>query len=238
MSRTARFVESLRFLPFLLKWYLLAFASGAVNVGAFLACSRFATHVTGFAAHLGINAAEREWGKALGMALVPVFFLGGAVLAALFVDLPVNRGLRPRHRAPIFLSAALVGVVGIGGVRGWFGAFGDVPDRWGDFVVLALLSAASGMQNALNTTISGGLVRTTHMTGTTTDIGIGIVRLVFPSSSLDRTEREFHRLWLRVGTVTAFVLGSLAGALLTSRAGFAGFLMPAGVMTFVGATYR
>ena len=49
----------------------------------------------------------------------------------------------------------------------FFGEFGEEVRLKRDYFFLALLCAASGLQNAAITTASGATVRTTHLTGLT-----------------------------------------------------------------------
>ena len=54
----------------------------------------------------------------------------------------------------------------------------------GSFYGLLLASAACGLQNALATTYSGAIVRTTHVTGIFTDLGI-MLGAIFRGQTLD-----------------------------------------------------
>ncbi|MCB0363343.1 MAG: DUF1275 family protein, partial [Bdellovibrionales bacterium] len=62
----------------LLVWLALAFQAGVLNVGGFLACGRFVSHLTGFAGFFGLEAARLRGLEALGMLTVPLFFLLGS----------------------------------------------------------------------------------------------------------------------------------------------------------------
>jgi uncharacterized membrane protein YoaK (UPF0700 family) len=91
----------------------------------------------------------------------------------------------------------------------------------------------------LITSASGAVVRTTHLTGITTDLGIGIVRLM----SLDRHDSHWRREWmsnmLRGGTIAFFVLGSFISAFIFIKIQFWGFLIPlASSVVILAETYR
>ena len=79
------------------------------------------------------------------------------------------------------------------------------------------LSFLMGLQNAIVTTISGARVRTTHISGMATDIGIelsmlfDIARGREPSS---QTERYRSRLKLHSQTILSFLAGGFAGVLI------------------------
>jgi uncharacterized membrane protein YoaK (UPF0700 family) len=207
-------------------WFLLSFQAGMVNVGGFLAAHRFVSHVTGFATHFGVELAGGHLGPALGMLSAPAFFLCGAVLSAFLVDRRRQQDRPPRYATALYTISAVFALTALLGLGGYFGRFGAAPIVEGDYLLLALLCGACGLQNALITSVSGAVVRTTHLTGICTDLGIGLVRRVFaaPGSALRR--REGFANTLRVGTLLSFAGGSLFGALVFTRAGYAGFFAP------------
>jgi uncharacterized membrane protein YoaK (UPF0700 family) len=124
------------------------------------------------------------------------------------------------------LVTTLLVTAAMGGTLGWFGTFGHEPALRQDYFLLALLCAASGLQNAAISTASGASVRTTHLTGITTDLGTGLVRAFY-----DRAHyaAEMKASLLRVGTIVSFLLGSTAGAVVYLRFSYLGFLLPAGL---------
>jgi uncharacterized membrane protein YoaK (UPF0700 family) len=207
-------------------WWILAFQAGAINVGGFMACHRFVTHTTGFATFFGVEAAEGQWIEALGMLTVPMFFLIGAMISAFFIDRPHSDGSKPHWNIVLFLIATIMaGIVALG-TAGEFGVFGEPLTLARDYLLLTMLCLASGLQNAAITSASGAVVRTTHLTGITTDLGIGIVRVLTHSQVHQRREMEIRANWLRAGIIGGFVLGSFIGALLFLKVQYWGFLLP------------
>ena len=210
-----------------LNWFVLAFIAGSVNVGGFLACHRFVSHVTGFATQFGADFAYARWEQAFGMLTAPGFFLAGAMLAAWLIERRLHHDLRPRYGVAMSIVAGCFYLAAFGGWRGWFGRFGAPLNIRSDYFLLALLCTASGIQNAVVTSVSGAIVRTTHLTGITTDLGIGLVRILFPAADEGKLKRERQFTKLRLGTITAFILGATAGAILHERYGYLAFLLPA-----------
>ena len=90
---------------------------------------------------------------------------------------------------------------------------------------MTLLCLASGLQNALVTSASGS-VRTTHLTGVTTDLAAGLVRLIFSRAATGRASKEGIANIARIGIIGAFILGSTASVFLFMRADYLGFLLP------------
>ena len=208
-------------------WLLLSFNAGFINAGGFLATGRFVTHVTGFATLFGVDMVKRQWLDAIGILSVPLFFLIGAFIAGLLIDRRVYRGQRPHYDYVMGLCCLALVVAGISGRFTDFVAFG-VPESVGEaYVVLAALCMASGLQNAALTSSSGSSVRTTHLTGITTDLGLGLARLLSLKGGDKRLNFERQANRLRVGTIAAFIVGSTMGAIVFTQARYHGFLIPA-----------
>ncbi|HTU63228.1 MAG TPA: YoaK family protein, partial [Polyangiales bacterium] len=160
-------VFSLRHVP---SWLMLCFAAGAVNATSMLACSRFVTHVTGTVTRIGAEVAHLN--LMLDFALVLAWFIAGAFAAGLMLHGSVYRGKRPPFSLPLWAAAGITSLVALMGHVGWLGPFGGDVDQLGDFLHLCALGFAMGLQNAAVATSTGQLVRTTHLTGPATDLGV------------------------------------------------------------------
>lgn len=216
------------------KWLLTAFIGGNVNAGGFMACKRFVTHATGFYTLFGIDAAASDWRLGISMLSVPMYFLFGVMIAAYFTDAAITRGGQPRFGLVMGSVAALLAVAALGGYFELFGLFGSSFHLEDDYLLLIVLSIASGLANSAVTTASGAVVRATHMTGLTTDLGIGVMRALFGYARSPLKAKEFYRNWLRLGALAAFALGSLVGAILFGLVQYLGFLLPSLIAAYVG----
>lgn len=205
-------------------WFLLAFIAGSVNAGGFLGAHRFVSHITGFATLFGSGAARGEWSEAIGILSVPIFFLMGVMVSAYLVDREVDRNRHPHYTLVMSLVCLCLLVAAFGGHFHLFGEFGSEPRIGKDYFFLALLCAASGLQNAAISSASGNTVRTTHLTGVTTDLGTGLVRAL---SNPEICRKEMKAVVLRVGTIVAFALGSVVASYFFFRFQYLGFLLPA-----------
>jgi uncharacterized membrane protein YoaK (UPF0700 family) len=212
-----------------LQWFLLAFLAGNVNAGGFLACSRFVTHVTGFATLFGIDAAYGRYDQAFGILSVPLFFLLGVMISAYLVDRPIQKGQRPHYTMAMAVVAACLFLCALAGNLQLFGRFDTVLRLKQDYFLLALLCMASGVQNAAISTASGSTVRTTHLTGITTDLGIGLIRAMTTAKDAAQYAREMQANRLRLGTIGSYAAGSLVGAALFIRFEYLGFLLPCSI---------
>lgn len=207
-------------------WNTLAFQAGFVNVGGLLACHRFVTHTTGFATHFGAEMASGKFNMAIGMISVPLFFLAGTCISAFFTDHRSLHQKKPNYSILFFLMFVCYTLVTILGVTHRFGEFGTPLSIVDDYFLLGILSLSSGIQNAIGTSISRSVVRTTHLTGLTTDLGIGLVRIFSHKSSPQLRDEEFKATGMRVGIIVSFTFGSWMGASLFYKYQYYGFLIP------------
>ncbi|MDX9731983.1 MAG: YoaK family protein [Bdellovibrionales bacterium] len=221
----------------ILDWFLLAFLAGNINTGGYLACQRFVSHITGFATLAGVDAALGLWGEAIGILSVPLFFLLGVLISAYHVDRRVFQGKKPRYSFVMGLETLCLSIAGIGGILGWWSEFGNTLQLSRDYFFLALLCMASGLQNAALTSSSGSTLRTTHLTGTTTDLGIGMMRWYYRPEDESR-KQEYRANWLKVGMISAFMIGSGAGAFLYVHLKYWGFVLPIGIASYATWTAR
>lgn len=215
-------------------WFTLAFQAGCINVGGFLACRRFVTHVTGFATLFGADIGRMDYQQAFGMLSVPLFFVVGAMISSFLVDRRMIRGLAPRYASVLFVMALINISLVVAGNLGCFGSFSEPMVLHRDYLFLALLCFVAGLQNAMVTSASGAVVRTTHLTGITTDLGIGLVRVIFHNHKLSR-QNEIRACWVRFGLIASFAAGSTAAAFLFLSYEYWGFLFPAVISSVLWA---
>lgn len=93
-------------------------------------------------------------------------------------------------------------------------------------------SAACGLQNALATTYSGAVLRTTHLTGIFTDLGI-MIGGALRGKSFDKRKAS-----LFIIIVVGFVLGGTLGAFLFNQFGFYALLAPSVLCVLLAILYR
>lgn len=208
-------------------WFLLCCSGGAINAGGFLATGRFVSHVTGFATLFGVEASNHQLSTALGFLSVPMFFLLGAFVAGLLIDRPIHLGGKPHFDWVMGLSSLCLLLAAAGGELLHSGSFGEALLLKENYFLLVLLCLASGLQNAAITSSSGRSVRTTHLTGLTTDLGLGLARMAALGRGARDLPHELRANYLRAGSIGAFVVGSAIGAWFFVKFGYKGFLLPA-----------
>ncbi|MBS1766132.1 MAG: DUF1275 domain-containing protein [Acidobacteria bacterium] len=196
----------------------MAFVAGAVNAGGFLAVGRYTSHMTGVASSLADSTALGDLAVALSFFAMMLCFMGGAAVSTVLVSYGKRHHLRSRYALSLLLEAVLLLVFG------YLGARLDAKLRLGLPEATALLCFIMGMHNAVTTNISGAIVRTTHMTGNVTDLGIELAKLFYRNSPrlkdapFIRADRARMKL---VGLLlAAFIVGGTLGAVGFHRFGF------------------
>jgi uncharacterized membrane protein YoaK (UPF0700 family) len=216
-----------------LHWFLLSFLAGIVNAGGYTACGKFVTHVTGFATLFGASLAHHQVASSLTILTVPFYFLLGAMISAYFVDRRIYFREEPNYTAVMSLVCICLSSVALGGYFGFFEEFGKAFQIKEDYFFVAILGMSGGLQNAAITTASKSTVRSTHLTGLTTDLGIGIVRTLFMERRDRNKAMEKVAVWLRFGSFVSFVIGAGFGAFIFLKAKYLGFLFPAGIALYI-----
>lgn len=196
----------------------MAFVAGAVNAGGFLAVGRYTSHMTGVVSSLADSGAAGDLATALSFLVMMLCFMAGAALSTVLVAYGRRHRMRSRYALSLLVEAVFLLLFG------YLGARLDAKVRFELPEATALLCFLMGMHNAVTTNISGAVVRTTHMTGNVTDLGIELAKLFYRNSRklegapIIRADRG--RLKLVGLLLAAFILGGLAGAVGFRHFGF------------------
>ena len=197
---------------------VLAFNAGAINAGGFLLIGMYTSHMTGFTSMVADNLVLGNMKLVLGALGALLAFTAGAAFTAVLVNWSRHHWLRSEYALPLLIEALLLLV---------FGLLGATLTRQTPFTVplaLLVLAFTMGLQNALVSKISSSQIRTTHMTGVITDLGIELGKLLYWNRSMSRPESHVraNQAKLRLlGTLLGmFVAGGLVGALGFKFAGF------------------
>jgi uncharacterized membrane protein YoaK (UPF0700 family) len=199
--------------------FSLAFIAGAANAGGFLAVQQYTSHMSGIISSIADHAALGEASLAFAGIGSLISFVVGAACSAVLINWGRRHGLHSQYALPLVLEATLLLLFGLLGshLALWETLF--VP-----FTVL-LLCFIMGLQNAMITKLSGAEIRTTHMTGIVTDMGIELGKLFYWNSSqvgpdahtviANRTKLRIHATML-----TSFFTGGIAGAMGFKHVGY------------------
>ncbi len=208
-------------------WFLLSFLAGNINAGGLLSCHTFVTHVTGFATLTGVELAKSHFLASLAYLTIPGFFLLGAMISAYITEKNILLQTPKARFAPVMLMvSAIMLITLIFGKIGYFGIFGNPIKLKHDFLLIALLCGSSGLINAAISSASASTIRVTHLTGLTTDLGIGFIRTLFGKHPPNEIKKEQFRSFLRLATILSFILGSFLGGMIYLQVGYLGFSIP------------
>ncbi|RRJ97529.1 DUF1275 domain-containing protein [Opitutaceae bacterium TAV4] len=198
--------------------FLLTLGAGCINAVGWLGLGHQAiTHLTGTLTLVGTQFARNNLPGAFNALCVVFFFFIGCVVSS-YTLRETTLKLGRRYGAILTGEAALLFLAV------WYLNRGSIT---GDY----LASTACGLQNGMATTYSGAIVRTTHMTGIVTDLGIALGHL------LRRQPVEWIRVRLHLSLLVGFTLGGIAGALLFNLINYNALLVPGVVCGACGVIY-
>lgn len=201
---------------------LLSLTAGSVNAGGFLGFSVLTTNVTGHAALFAEKVSLRDWKTSWVIAFWMLLFLGGAFISSLIINM-IGMNQRYSYLIPVLLELGIL--ITIAAMGSYFK--NSLPGRQ---VCAGSLLFAMGMQNALVSMISRSVVRTTHLTGTFTDLGIELAQLIRVRS--DGRSALVSRIILKLVIILSFITGALIGAHAFQLIHFYSFYVPASILVF------
>jgi uncharacterized membrane protein YoaK (UPF0700 family) len=175
----------------------LSFIAGIVNIAGVLSVATLTTNVTGHFAYFAEEVSLKNYSKAITFLFFILFFLIGAFVCNTLIEITSIVKPRIAHAFPMLIEVLVLLVIGIGYVNQ-------------QEYIAYLLLFAMGIQNALVTQISQSVVRTTHLTGLFTDLGIEISQLFFYRKPTEKS-RLRRSIFLRLSIIFFFFLGCILG---------------------------
>lgn len=185
--------------------------AGATNAGGFLAVGQYTSHMTGILSSIADHLILGKIQLAVAAVALVMAFVGGAMTTAWMVNWSLRRQMRSAFARPLLVEAALLLI---------FGIFGTAINHFaGLFVPLTvlLLCFIMGLQNAVITKVSHAEIRTTHVTGLLTDLGIELGKLLYFNRPPFTQKVTANRGKLRIH---ALLVGSFFGGALIGAFGF------------------
>lgn len=180
---------------------LLSFVAGIVNVSGLFAVQRLTTNVTGHFAFFADEMAQKNFAQAVVYMLFILAFLLGAFFSNLLIELISKVNERFINSIPVGIEISILTFIG----------FLQPATISGQANLIAcFLLFAMGLQNALVTSLSNAVVRTTHLTGLFTDLGIELSQLFFYKSG-EQQKKLTSAIRLRLTIIFFFFLGGVIG---------------------------
>lgn len=198
--------------------FILALIAGSVNAIALIGFNhQGVSHLTGSSTLLGAEIANGNSAEIIHLLLILGSFVLGASMSGFAIG---NESLKPAKRYGIALLAeSLLLILAM--------YFLNAGSNIGHY----LASSACGLQNAMTSTFSGALLRTTHVTGLFTDLGI-ILGLWFRGQAANS-----RRVILYFILIAGFILGGVLGAVCFAHFRFYSIIMPAVVCVLMAVIY-
>ncbi|MDE2593213.1 MAG: DUF1275 domain-containing protein [Burkholderiales bacterium] len=191
----------------------LAFIAGATNAGGFLAVGQYTSHMTGMVSSMADALILGDHDLVWSCLTALISFLAGAATSAIMINWARRQRSRHEYSLPLLLEASLLLAFGLLG-----GKYNDHGFNALVYWTVGLLSYVMGLQNAMITKISNAEIRTTHVTGMITDIGIEIGKILYwngtpADPTMMRVQANMARLRLHLTLVGAFSVGAILGAM-------------------------
>jgi uncharacterized membrane protein YoaK (UPF0700 family) len=213
--------------------HFLAFIAGATNAGGYLAVRQYTSHMSGIVSAMADNVVLGQMALVAGGLGALLSFMAGAAFTAVLVNWGRRRDLQSEYALPLVFEAGLLVCFGLLGGQLEQHVVSLIP------LTVMLLCFTMGLQNAIITKISRAEIRTTHVTGMVTDIGIELGKALYWSpfanaSGRGRVQPDLAKLWLLTSLVGLFFVGGVAGAVGFKHAGFLATLPLAAVLLLLG----
>lgn len=205
---------------------LLSFVAGVVNVAGFLAVQKLTTNVTGHFAFFVDEVFKQNFWEGLNYFLYILFFFLGSFFSSFSIELTSKINDRLIYRIPVVAESLILISVAI---------FGQEIISTAPNILAYSLLFAMGLQNSLVTTISNATVRTTHLTGLFTDLGIEISQLFFYKLKAQK-DKLYSSIKLRLTIISFFFLGGLLGGIFYTTIKLY-VLAVAGLLLLIGLIY-
>ncbi|PZX93466.1 DUF1275 domain-containing protein [Flavobacterium aquariorum] len=182
---------------------LLSFVAGIVNITGVLSVKTLTTNVTGHFAYFAEEVTKHDYQAAIVFLIYTLFFLAGAFTSNFLAELISKKKQELSHLPSITIEFLILVSLGLLGTHSNFYLLN------GKWIAFGLLFAM-GIQNALVTKISQSTVRTTHLTGLFTDLGIELSQLFFYKKPEERKTLRTS-IYLRLSIISFFFLGCFIG---------------------------
>lgn len=203
---------------------LLSSVAGALNAVGFLIAGSFTANMTGNISAFADTLADGAVLISLSFAGLVVAFIFGAAIAALAIQAGERKKIRSIYALAIAAEAVVLLLLSAALVL--------APLGMHETFLVVILSFVMGLQNAVTTMISRARVRTTHVSGMATDIGIELAALVGGDAS---RQDALPKLSQHSLTLACFAVGGVCGALLFGFVGYWLFVIAAAILLLIAA---
>lgn len=188
---------------------LLSFVAGIVNVAGFMAVAKLTTNVTGHFAFFVDEIFKLNFWQGFIYFLYIFFFFLGSFTSSFFVELLSRKNENYVYIIPTSIESLILLLIALLGKN----LILENPN-----LIACSLLFAMGLQNSLVTRISNATVRTTHLTGLFTDLGIELSQLFFYKEQ-EAKYKLLSSIKLRFTIISFFFIGGIIGGIFYSKIG-------------------
>ncbi|KAA9346791.1 YoaK family protein [Larkinella humicola] len=186
---------------------LLSLVAGIVNVAGFFAVQRLTTNVTGHFAFFVEEVFKLNFWQGFVYFLYIFFFFLGSFVSSFLIEIISQKDDHYIYVVPASIECLILFTIGFWGQ--------NLLIKNPNTIACSLLFAM-GLQNSLVTTISNASVRTTHLTGLFTDLGIELSQLFFYKER-EQKHKLLSSIKLRLTIISFFFIGGILGGILYSK---------------------
>ena|SRR6218665_926160 len=205
---------------------LLSLVAGIVNVAGFLAVARLTTNVTGHFAFFVDEVFKMKLWEGFVYFIYIFFFFLGSFFSSFLIEIILRRNKNYVYIIPAFIESMILVLIAIFG----YYLLSSNPN-----LIVCSLLFAMGLQNSLVTRISNASIRTTHLTGLFTDLGIELSQLFFYRER-KTTKKLITSIRLRFTIISFFFVGGIIGGVFYSKMKLY-VLLIAATLLVIGVTY-
>jgi uncharacterized membrane protein YoaK (UPF0700 family) len=192
-----------------------AFVSGVTNVTGMVAFLVFTSNITGHVATLAKHIVEQNFGEIVVFAVWLLMFFVGAFVSNFIIKSFEHKSRYRAHSIPIIIEILLLLVVAVYGHN--FYQETDIERE----IIIGIIIFSMGLQNGMVSTISGGLIKSTHLTGLFTDLGGDVSEWLHPN--VKKTETIRNKIYIRLTVLSFYLFGGIIGGLFFNMYSFAIF---------------
>lgn len=206
---------------------LTAFAAGMINVASVIIFFSFTSNITGHYAILAEEISKQNWYQAAAvLAWIAAFFIGNFITNLIIIHW---KGKNNYLSHVIPLSLEIICLMSVGFYGQYFYQETLMETEW----LVGILLFATGIQNGLTASISNFVVKTTHLTGLTTDLAL--LLSMFTKQHYRENEELKGKARLLLSIVTSYMIGGIVAGVLVFVAQFKVFWFASFVITLVVA---
>lgn len=198
---------------------VLAFCAGILNTTALMGFTHVsASHVTGNVSAFSVSVLAADWANVKLFLISIASFWFGSVLSGMIIggsELAIYRNYgHAMYLEFLLLLASLLLYMN------------------GSYFGQMMIAMACGLQNSMVTTYNGTVVRTTHLTGTTSDLGSMVGNwLVGRKPSMNKVLLQSALWW-------GFLFGGFVAVVLYHKVGYLSMLLPMMIILIAAVSYQ